>query len=115
MRRSELVGWALAAAMALAVAPGMAQQEEGPILRPKKPIAKPVSPVPVSPTLLVNCDLACNWTLDSEEKGRIEAGGSAKVKVALGHHTVVAATEDGLDKDKKDIDIKVGGQTIVHI
>jgi len=101
----------LVAAMAVAVAPGMAQQEEGPILRPKKPIAKPV---PVSPTLLVICDLACNWTLDGEEKGRIEAGESDKAKAALGHHTVAAATEDGLDKDEKEFDIKAGGQTIVH-
>jgi hypothetical protein len=87
-----------------------AQQEEGPILRPKKPIAKPASP-----SLLVICDLACNWMLDEVAKGRIDAGGSVKVKVELGHHVVAAATEDGLDKDEKELDIKAGGQTIVHI
>jgi hypothetical protein len=109
--------WALAAAMAVAIVPGMAQQEEGPILRPKKPIAKPVSPTakPASPTLLVICDLACNWTLDGAAQVRIEAGGSAKAKVELGKHVVAAATEDGLDKDEKELDIKAGGQTIVHI
>ena len=110
MRVRTIAVGALAAAMMVTVAPGMAQQDEGPILLPKKPIAKPVSP-----TLLVICDLACNWTLDGEEKGRIEAGGSTKAKVALGHHTVAAATEDGLDKDEKELDIKAGGQTIVHI
>jgi len=116
MRRSGLGVWALVAAMVVVV-PGMAQQEEGPILRPKKPIAKPVSPTakPASPTLLVICDLACNWTLDSAAQGRIEAGGSAKVKGELGQHVVAAATEDVLDKDEKELDIKAGGQTIVHI
>ena len=117
MRRSGLGVWALAAAMAVVVVPGMAQQEEGPILRPKKPIAKPASPTakPAIPTLLVICDLACNWTLDDVAQGRIEAGGSAKTKVELGQHVVAAATEDGLDKDEKALDIKAGGQTIVHI
>jgi hypothetical protein len=88
----------------------MAQQEEGPILRPKKPIVKPASS-----TLLVICDLACNWTLDGAGQSRIEAGGQAKVKVELGQHVVAAATEDGLDKDEKELGIKAGGQTIVHI
>jgi hypothetical protein len=117
MRVQTIAVWALAAAMAVAVVPGMAQQEEGPILRPKKPIAKPASPTakPASPTLLVICDLACNWTLDGAAQGRIEAGGSAKAKVELGQHVVAAATEDGLDKDEKELGIKAGGQTIVHI
>jgi hypothetical protein len=103
--------------MVVAIVPGMAQQEEGPILRPKKPIAKPANPTakPASPTLLVICDLACNWTLDGAAQGRIEAGQSAKVKVELGQRMVAAATEDGLDKDEKELDIKAGGQTIVHI
>jgi len=71
----------------------MAQQDDVPILRPKSQITKPTSA-----TVLVTCDLACNWTLDGEAKGRIEAGGSAKVKVELGQHIVIAVTEDGVDK-----------------
>jgi len=86
-------------------------QEEGPILLPKpKPVAKPAGP-----TLLVMCDLACNWKLDGEAKGRIVAGGSAKAKVELGQHLVVAATEDGVDQVKQLSEVKTTGQTIVSL
>jgi len=107
-RRAVLV--LMSAVLMLGAGIAQTQREEGPILRPKRPIAKPASP-----TLLVICDLACNWTLDGAAKGRIEAGGSAKEKVELGQHVVAAATEDGMDKDEKELDIKAGGQTIVHI
>jgi TPR repeat protein len=83
-----------------------AQQEEGPILKPKPRAAA---------TLLVMCDLACNWKLDGEAKGLIDAGGSAKARVEIGQHEVVGATEDGLDKVKSDVEIKAAGQTIFHI
>jgi len=88
----------------------MAQQDDVPILRPKSQITKPTSA-----TVLVTCDLACNWTLDGEAKGRIEAGGSAKVKVELGQHIVIAVTEDGVDKVQQNSEIKANGQTIVSI
>jgi hypothetical protein len=86
-------------------------QNEGPILKPKlKP--KPATP---SATLLVMCDLACNWKLDGEAKGHIEAGGSAKTKVELGQHVVFAATEDGLDKVQQLSEVKSSGQTVAII
>jgi hypothetical protein len=102
------------AAMALVIAvlalgAGMAyaqqaqQQDEGPILRPK--------PKPAAPTLLVTCDLACNWTLDDTAKGHIDAGASVKAKVKAGQHTVAAETEDALDKAENEITIKATGQT----
>jgi hypothetical protein len=98
----------LAATMALTAAQIRAQQDEGPILRPKpKPAA--------TATLLVMCDLACNWKLDGEAKGRIEAGGSAKAKVELGQHVVSAATEDGLDQVEKELDIEAAKQTLVRM
>jgi hypothetical protein len=87
-----------------------AQQDEGPILRPKPAAAKPAGA-----TLLVFCDLACNWKLDGEAKGRIDADGSSKAKVELGQHLVVAVTEDGLDKVEKEIELKSAGQTILRI
>jgi hypothetical protein len=93
--------------MAVVVVPGMAQQEEGPILRPK--------PKPAAATLLVICDLACNWKLDGEARGRIDAGGSAKVKVEFGQHLVVAATEDGLDKAEEELNIKAAGLTLARL
>jgi TPR repeat protein len=83
-----------------------AQQEEAPILKPKPRAAA---------TLLVMCDLACNWNLDGEIKGRIDAGGSAKAKVELGQHALAAVTDDGLDKVEKDIEIKTAGQTIFRV
>jgi S1-C subfamily serine protease len=98
--------------MVVATAYALAQQDEGPILRPKKPVAKPAVP---SATLLVICDLPCNWRLDGEAKGRIEAGGSAKAKVELGQHLVVAVSEDGLDKAEQVLDIAAAKQTLARI
>ena len=102
--------WMLASVLALAPAVdrAAAQQEEGPILKPKPK-------APAAATLLVMCDLSCNWKLDGETKGRIDTGGSAKARVELGQHELVATTEDGLDKLESDIEIKAAGQTIFHI
>jgi TPR repeat protein len=105
-----MAGWTLAAAMALTALPVLSQQEEGPILRPKKQTAQPAEA-----TLLVLCDLACDWKLDGEAKGRIDARGSAKAKIELGQHLVNAATPDGLDKVEKELEIKVAGQTLVRL
>jgi len=112
MRKSKFAGWALAAALAVAALSTVAQ-EEGPILLPKpKPVVKPAAP---SATLLVICDLACNWKLDGVVKGRIEAGGSAKTKVEAGQHVVVAVTEDGADQVQQPSEVKSGEQTMVNI
>jgi hypothetical protein len=70
---------------------------------------------PAEATLLVMCDLACNWKLDGVAKGRIEAGGSARVTVGLGQHLVAAATEDGADQGQQRSEVKAGGQTVVSI
>jgi TPR repeat protein len=88
----------------------MAQQEDVPILRPKKPQAKPAVA-----TLLVMCDLACNWMLDSEMKGVIAEGESKKTQVSLGQHLIDAATQDGQDKVEERIEVKASGQVIMHI
>jgi hypothetical protein len=110
MRKRKLVGWVLAAAFTTAAFPALAQQDDIPILRPKSQITKPAGA-----TLLVMCDLACNWTLDGETKGRIEAGDSAKAKVEIGQHIVIAVTEDGADKVKQFSEVKLSGQTVVSI
>ncbi len=110
MRRSKWAGWVLAAVFAVAALSALAQQDEGPILLPKpKPAAKPAA------TLLVMCDLACNWKLDGEAKGRIDAGGAAKAKVELGEHLVVVTTEDGLDKVQQLTEAKAAGQKVVSL
>ena len=82
------------------------QPQEGPILKPN-------SRTPA--TLLVMCDLACNWKLDGEAKGRIDAGKSAKARIELGQHEVVGATDDGLDSVVSEVEVKAPGQTIFHI
>lgn len=110
MRKQKFAGWALAAALTATALPALAQQDDIPILRPKSQTTKPA----IS-TLLVTCDLACNWKLDGEAKGRIDAGASAKVKVELGQHIVSAATEDGIDKLEKEIEIMPPGQTVIHV
>jgi hypothetical protein len=85
-------------------------QDEGPVLKPK-----PKTQQPAGATLLVMCDLACNWKLDGEVKGRIEAGAAAKVKVELGQHILVAITEDGADQVKQLSEVKNTGQTVVSL
>ncbi|MGD0294599.1 MAG: TonB family protein [Terracidiphilus sp.] len=59
------------------------------------------NPIPSSnnATLLVTCDLACNWKLDGRTQGRIAAGDTAKALVEPGAvFQVEATTEDGADK-----------------
>jgi len=96
------------AVLALGQGMVMAQETAVPILKPK---ARPST----AATLLVMCDLACNWNLDGKIKGRIDAGGSAKAKAELGQHALAAVTDDGLDKVEKDIEIKTAGQTIFRV
>ncbi|MGA3160474.1 MAG: DUF1566 domain-containing protein [Terracidiphilus sp.] len=100
-------GWLLVLLLGAVVLPALSQKDEGPILMPKKPI--------VATSILVICDLACNWNLDGDAKGRIVAGGSARAITVHGQHIVTAVTLDGLDKVKKETNIKAAGQTIVRI
>jgi WD40 repeat protein len=89
-----------------------------PILVPKakKSVTKPVAKSAAArPTLLVMCDLACNWKLDGEAKGRIDAGKSAKATVELGQHILTANTVDGLDKVQQLSEVKGVGQTAVSL
>jgi hypothetical protein len=63
----------------------------------------------------VICDLSCNWMLDGEAKGSIEAGGSAKTKVEPGQHHVVAMTVDGMDQVQQSAKVEARGQSTVSI
>jgi tetratricopeptide (TPR) repeat protein len=96
--------------MVVAAALGLAQQDDGPILRPKaKPAAKPAAA-----TLLVICDQACNWKLDGKAQGRVAADDPVTVPVSLGQHLVAAVSEDGSDKVEKEVEVKGAGQTLVR-
>ena len=110
MRQRNSYRWALTVALLAGALSAMAQQDDGPILRPRKPTSKPMGA-----KLLVFCDLACNWKLDGEAKGRIDAGGSVKAMVELGQHIVTAVTEDGADQVSQLIESKTDLQTAVKI
>jgi hypothetical protein len=107
VRISAFAGWLLAAVIAVAAASTAAQQDEGPILKPK------ARPKPSSATILVVCDLYCNWTLDGEDRGSIAAGHSARAKVDFGEHLVVTATQDGTDRSQQQVTINNSGQRLV--
>jgi hypothetical protein len=107
--KCRLAVWFVIAGLTVGVA--LAQQPGGPpMIVPKKPIVRPVA---ASATLVVHCDLACNWKLDGEDKGRIEAGESAKAKVKHGQHILAAVTTDAKDRVQQTCDIKGSGQIIV--
>jgi len=108
MRVRTIAVWSMAAPLTFATILAVAQQDEGPILRPKP------KPVPAA-TLLVICDLACTWKLDGKPRGEIAAGDSAIAPLSLGQHLVDAATQDGLDKVENEVEIKAAGQTLLRI
>jgi TPR repeat protein len=57
-------------------------------------------------TLLVTCDLACDWELDDTKMGRIAAGSSARARVfTLGRHDLSAWTPDGPDAENQHVQI----------
>jgi hypothetical protein len=87
----------------------LAQQDEGPVLKPKS------KSKPAAATLLVVCDLTCDWKLDGEAKGSIPAGESKKIAVTPGQHLIDAATQDGLDKFEKQMEVKSAAQSIALI
>lgn len=92
------------------VVPAQAQQS-GDVTVIIKAKSKPAA----LPTLLVMCDLACDWKLDGDAKGHIDAGKGAKAKIESGQHMVEAATEDGIDQVKQPVRVKPEGQTMVNI
>jgi hypothetical protein len=110
MRQKTIAVWAASAALAVVALSALAQPGEGPNQKPHTAQAQPASA-----TLMVMCDLACNWRLDGEAKGLIEFGSSGKAKVELGQHIVTGETVNGLDRVENEIEIKTTGQTIVRI
>jgi hypothetical protein len=107
MRGTLIAGW-VAAAILGGAAVQVLGQAGGPPIIPSHPKTPPA-------TLLVLCDLACSWRLDGVAQGHIEANGSAKAKVELGEHLVLAITDDGPDQIKQIVNVKASGQTIVDL
>jgi hypothetical protein len=105
MHRSSIVRSAVALLFVPSVIYVFAQSDKVPVLKPKKPPAA---------TVLVHCDLACDWALDGEEMGSLAEGGSKKAPISLGRHLLNAATSDGLDKVEREVDIGTTTQTIIR-
>lgn len=72
---------------------------------------------PPSPTLLISCDLSCDWTLDGKPQGRIADGKSAEVSIALGRHFVIADSTDEVAPAhcEKTIEVRSNAQTTLSI
>lgn len=109
MRKKWAVRNVVVAFILFAFAVAHARQDEGPVLKPKP------KPKLQSATLIVICDFACNWKLDGEAKGHIDAGASVRVKVDLGEHIIAAATEDGQDTVQQMKEVKLAEQKVVSI
>jgi len=110
MRVWIIAACTLAGLFAVGGLSAQSQQDDGPVLRPKQPPVKQSTT-----TLLVMCDLACNWKLDGAAQGLINAGGSGSAKVELGEHLIVAMTVDGLDEVQKPANVEAKRQSTVSI
>jgi hypothetical protein len=105
MHRSSIVRSAVAMLIMASAISVFAQQDTLPVLKPKKP---------GTATILVVCDLACDWTLDGEVMGSLAEGGSKKAPVSLGQHLLNAVTSDGVDRVEREVDIRTTAQTIIR-
>jgi TPR repeat protein len=87
--------------------------DDGLVLQPRAHIAPAPKPKPT--TLLIKCDLACIWTLDSKPQGRIEAENSARAVVDPGQHLLLTCTEDGQDTSRQTVQAKAATQTSLQV
>jgi hypothetical protein len=59
-------------------------------------------------TLVVSCDLACNWKVDGQDQGAIQPGDAARAQVPPGDHLLIATSPDGRARTSQTI-TGVGG------
>lgn len=104
MRRRWL-GWWMAAVLALGAAVNAPGQNEAPLPKLK----------PTSGTVLVVCDVACNWTLDGKTMGSLDGGEYKKAPVSLGHHVIGAVANGSADKVEQEVAIKSAAQVLVRL
>ena len=100
MRKANTVAWVLGLTLAAVTQPAWTQQ---------KPSSKP------NPAVQVSCDLACNWQLDGQAMGSLDAGESKTAPAAAGQHRFAAVTTDGLDKAEKALMIRAAGPVTVAL
>ena len=68
-----------------------------------KPEAAPTGAGQGPVTLVVNCDVPCNWQVDGDDKGAIPFGDIARAQVIAGDHIIVATTSDGRDRTSQNV------------
>lgn len=88
-------------------------------LRREVSAAKPGNP-PTNPgqgtfTLVVNCDVPCNWQVDGEEKGAIQFGNIARAQVPAGDHILTATTTDGRDRTSQNVNGSGNSSKVVSL
>ena len=67
------------------------------------PVSAPEDPSKA--LLLVECDIACTWSLDDISKGFLAVGAQGKARVELGWHVVKVATRDSTDHVTKTVNV----------
>jgi len=66
-------------------------------------------------TLVVNCDLACNWQVDGVSQGTIQPGDTARLQVTPGDHMLIATTADGRDRITQTVTAIGGTSKVVSL
>jgi preprotein translocase subunit SecG len=69
---------------------------------------------PSLPTLLVSCDLSCDWTLDGNQQGHIEENQTTVISLPLGRHLIVANSTDGIAHSEKTVDVRSVAPTTLN-
>ena len=87
--------------------------QDGPVYKPHQQPAKPKPTA--SSTLLVSCDLACEWTLDGKPQSAIAANTTVSIAVPRTDHLLIVSTTDGLDTVRKLVKVSTPGQTVLLI
>jgi len=64
-------------------------------------------------TLVVNCDIACGWKVDGEDKGMIQPGDAARAQVSPGDHVLVATSTDGRARTSQTVSGTPGTSKLV--
>jgi hypothetical protein len=79
------------------------------------PMATKVQPSTYVADSLRVCDLASNWKRDVESKGKIAAGGSARVNFDSGQFALSATAQDGPGQWHRNIETALTGQPITIV
>jgi serine/threonine protein kinase len=83
--------------------------------RPQKADHQASSMPPPRATVLVICNLPCNWKFDGVSQRGLDAGGSAIVPASIGDHIIEATTTDEADHLSREVVVSSPEQQIVRL